>query len=225
MQHHKWFRASGHAPGSTHLHQVYIVNSNPAVNSVTKRILSEINVTSQEFLTPSSVMQALPMPSPACFLIDFVQPEIHGLQLMDVLRRSDCFQPCIFISSRIDPELIVTAMNRGAYGFLKRPFDAMELIDMVQRALNQDQALSPYITEALNYRSKRSKLSNREREILALLELGQSARQVGATLNLSYRTVENHRARIFQKLETKNGSQLIQRATTLNLLRAHGTID
>lgn len=205
--------------------RVYTVNPDLVSSSVTARILASVQIPCHNFLSPMDLLNELPLPSSACFIFDFALPEMNGLQLMERLRRSDCFHPVIFAAARSDPELIITAMNRGAYGFLKRPLNNLEIIDMVQRALILDRSLSPYIRSALDYRKRRLSLSKRELIILGLLELGKSAREVGGELNLSVRTVENHRARIYQKLNIRLGVQLAERVTSLNLLRANGTLD
>lgn len=211
---------TGHLPA-----KVYTVNPDPVSSSVAVSTLSTVQIPCHNFLSPLDLLNELPLPSSACFIFDFVLPEMNGLQLMDRLRRSDCFHPVIFAAARSDPELIVTAMNRGAFGFLKRPFNSMDLVDMVQRALIMDRSLLPYIRTALDYRKRRQTLSRRELTIIGLLERGKSAREVADELNLSVRTVENHRARIFQKLNIRQGAQLIERVTSLNLLRANGTLD
>ncbi|MGM0594064.1 MAG: response regulator transcription factor [Pseudomonadota bacterium] len=205
--------------------QVYTVNPDPVGSSVTARSLASAQIRCQNFTSPAELLKALPLASAACLMFDFVLPEMSGLQLLERLRRRGCFHPVVFTSTRIDPEVVVTAMNRGAFGFIKRPFNSVEIVDTVQRALILDQSLSPYIRSALDYRQRRERLSKREHTVLALLELGRTAREIGGELNLSVRTVENHRARIFQKLNIRQSAQLMQRVTSLNLLRAQGTID
>lgn len=211
--------------GSTRLQQVFIVNRDTVANSITRRMLADVEIQSREFLTPSDVLHALPLPSPSCFLIDFLLPEMNGLQLMQLLRRADAHQPCVFTSTRFDPDLVVLAMNRGALGFVKKPFQQIELLEVVQRALNRDHAVHNFIAAAMSYRDKRAALSPRERQILELLELGQPASDVGQFLRISPRTVENHRAQILQKLDVPNSIQLMRRVTMLNVLRASGLLD
>lgn len=211
--------------GATRLQQVYLVNRDPVANSITRRMLADVEIQTREFLTPGDLLQALPLPSPACFLIDFLLPEMNGMQLMQLLRRADVYQPCVFTSTRVEPDLIVAAMNRGAFGFVKKPFQQMELLDVVQRALTRDHAMHALVAGVLTYRERRAALSARERQILEFLELGHSAAEVGAALRISPRTVENHRAQILQKLDLPNTSQLIRRVATLNVLRASGVMD
>lgn len=208
-----------------HLQQVYIVNHDTVANSIPRRMLAEVQIQTQEFLAPSELLQALPLPSPACFLIDFVQPEMNGLQLMQILRRANAFQPCVFTSARIEPTLIVSAMNRGAFGFVKKPFNQIEFLEVVQNALRRDSSVHALIETALAYRTRRETLSRRERQILALLEQGQPASKVGAHLRISPRTVENHRMNILQKLNLGNTTQLIRQVAVLDVLRAGGILD
>lgn len=211
-------------PKGSGLQQLYIVSSDVVGTLVTERMLSSISVNVVRIKSPRELLDLLPIPALACFLIDFLLPEINGVQLMEKLRLNNCFHPCLFSAARIDPDMLMMAVNRGAYGFLRRPYQAIELTDMVHRALAHDQTLYPFIEEALDYQSDRDQLSRRERQILRLLEFGKTARNVADELKLSVRTVENHRVRIFAKLHIKRGSQLIYRATLLELFRAQGTI-
>jgi FixJ family two-component response regulator len=208
-----------------HLQQVYIVNHDTVANSIPRRMLAEVQIQTREFLAPSELLRALPLPSPACFLIDFVQPEMNGLQLMQILRRANAFQPCVFTSTRIEPALIVNAMNRGAFGFVKKPYLQIEFLEVVQNALRRDFSSHALIEGALAYRNRRDTLSSRERQILDMLEQGHPASKVGAHLRISPRTVENHRAQILQKLNLGNTTQLIRQVAVLDSLRASGILD
>lgn len=216
---------SGNLRVGLHLQQVYIVNHDTVANSIPRRMLDDVMIQSREFLAPSELLQALPLPSPACFLIDFIQPEMTGLQLMQMLRRANAFQPCVFTSTRIEPELIVSAMNRGAFGFVKKPFNQIEFLEVVQNALRRDFSVHALIENALAYRTRRDTLSSRERQILDMLEQGYPASKVGAHLRISPRTVENHRAQILQKLNLGNTTQLIRQVAVLDALRASGLLD
>ncbi|MEW8043004.1 MAG: response regulator [gamma proteobacterium symbiont of Phacoides pectinatus] len=214
---------SGYLHGYSRQPRVCVVNQDPVVNSVVARSLADILIECHAYRSPMELLHETPA-NIACFLLDFTLPEIGGLELMERLRRNDCFQPCVFMSARLEPELVMLAMNRGAFGFVKRPFQTTLLADMMQRAINHAHAVMPHISQALEYRSGLATLSRREHQVLELLERGQSARGAAHLLGLSPRTVENHRARIFAKLNLSGLGQLIERATALRLLRATGAI-
>jgi FixJ family two-component response regulator len=209
----------------SHYPQVYFITPDRIGASVTQGMLAHAGIHSQNFASPGLLLGALPLSGPACIMFDFVMPEMNGLRLLQMLRLQHCFHPCIFASSRVEPEHIVQAMNRGAFGFIKRPFQSLELIDLVQSALNHHQALYPLIQDALNYKNLREQLSQRERQVLMYLEMGRSAREVADQLKLSFRTVENHRLRLLRKLDIANSTELITRVTSLNVLRACGVME
>ncbi|MCW8890130.1 MAG: LuxR C-terminal-related transcriptional regulator [Sedimenticola sp.] len=209
---------------STRLQTVYVVNPDPIGNSITRRILASIDVKCVEFQSPSEVLNALPLSNPSCLLINFVLPELSGLGLMQKLRQKGCYKPCILSATRVDPDLVIDAMNQGAFATLKRPFTDLKLIDIVQAALRFDLLNEPWISGALEYQKSRTNLSNHEKVVLSHLEEGMSAREVSERLKLSRRTIENHRMRIFRKLDINNSSHLIQQVTALKVLMAQGVI-
>ena len=204
--------------------QVFIVSRDPVAGLITHRMLAEAELQTRQFQTPRDLLQALPLPSPGCYLIDFILPDMTGLQLMRILREADSYLPCIFTSTRADPDLIASAMTSGAFGFMKKPYQQIELLEMVQRALSRNQAMCGMISTVLRYRELRLALSSRELQVVENLELGYSAIDVGKTLNISPRTVENQRVQILKKLELRNSTELIKQAAILNTLRACGVL-
>ncbi len=207
------------------LHNVYIVTPDIVASTIIRRMLDVIQVRIHEYHTPSALLHKLPLESPACLLIDVLLPDMTGVELMRQLRARRCYAPVVFNAIRIEPDLIMRVMNLGAFGFLKRPFVQIDLIDMIQRALHQDQNIGPIIRQALDFQTHSNSLSQREHQILSLLKLGLSASNIGQQLNLSPRTVENHRLRIFRKLNIRSQFELAQKVAYLDLIRAYGTLD
>lgn len=201
-----------------------MVNPDRASASVVQNTLARVSLQSQVFDTPSRLLGVLPLRAPACVVFDFFMPDINGLQLIQNLRYQDCFHPCILTASRLDGEHYSQAMKQGAFAVIKRPFQQLELIETIQAALAKHQAIYPLIEEALNYRKRREQLSEREKRVLMFLEKGMSAKAVSDELRLSHRTVENHRMRIFKKLQIKNTHSLIAKVTSLDVLRACGVL-
>ena len=206
----------------TDFQTVYLVNPDMASNSVVTGHLASAQVGAKIFRAPSELLNSLPLSPSSCLITEFVLPEINGLQLLDQLRRLKCFNPVIFMSTRMDENLLMAAVNKGAFGFLKKPFDSIQMIDMVQRALNHNMAIMPIITRALRYIRSRETLSGRESNILGFLELGWTAREIADELDLSIRTVENHRLRIFRKMSIRKSRQIIENVTIVEVLRAQG---
>jgi two-component system, LuxR family, response regulator FixJ len=197
---------------------VYIVHQDMVVTSLTVPILKRVGINSLAFQSPGELLQTLPLLSPGCLLVDFMLPEMGGIQLMAELRRRNSFHPIIFMSSRVEPALIVQAMNQGGFGFVKRPFQHVELLDMVQRALAKSKLQYAAIDTGLAYRLRHASLTGREHEVLRLFLRGFTARQAGERLGISHRTVEHNRVKIFEKLEVSNMSELSRLATVSKML-------
>jgi FixJ family two-component response regulator len=204
---------------------VYIVNQDPVANTLTKRLLQSVEVFCQDFNSPLDALNNTTYFSPCCFLISFLLPKMSGVELMTKLRRQGIFHPCIFSSPQVDPELIVTAMQAGGFGFVKKPYQTMDFIALIQKALNYDAKVNHYTKTGITYNTRFMCLTMREREVLALILEDLSASKIGQKLGISHRTVENHRNKIFSKLEVSKTSELIRSATIHEMMKNIGLID
>ncbi len=134
-------------------------------------------------------------------------------QLIDRLKHQNILTPVILMSAKIETDIAMQAINYGVTGFIKRPFQAMELIEKVQTAIDLDRKRSRQTEVAITFHQSRKSLTEREKEILDLLLRNYSSTKVGEILGLSHRTIENHRANIFQKLDLSGTPELIRLAT------------
>ena len=117
--------------------------------------------------------------------------------------------PIIIITGHGDVPITVRAMKSGAFEFLQKPFNDQVMLDTIQAALNQYDA----IWEEDDKRNDASKslkvLTKREREVLELLKNGKSNKLIARELSLSVRTIEGYRANITDKLGAKSLGVLI----------------
>ena len=204
---------------------VYIVNADPIANSLTKQLLATINIFSQDFQSPVELLSTINSSSPSCFLISFLLPDISGIELMLKLRKQGILHPCIFTSPKIEPELIVKAMHAGSYGFIKKPFEQMDFIELIQKALEYDKKINRYTLIGLDYKNNFAKLTMREKAVLELILRDLSAMKIGKKLAISHRTVENHRNKIFSKFGLTKTSEMIRVATIYEAVSNTGLID
>lgn len=204
---------------------VYIVNQDLVANSLTKQLLASVNIASVVFTLPSDLLKVINFGSPSCFLLSFVLPEMSGMDLMLTLRRQGVLSPCIFTSPQIDHELIIKAMHTGSFGFIKRPFQQNDFIEFIQKSLAYDKKVNKYARIGVTYKINFDNLSIREKEILAFILDDLSAMKIGEKLNISHRTVENHRNNIFIKFDISKTSELIRMATIYETVRHTGLID
>ena len=146
-------------------------------------------------------------------------PGISGLALFDKLVERGLLAalPVIFLTGHGDVPTAVDAVKRGAFDFCEKPFSDNALVDRIEQALQASAA------EMLQRRREQSacaralaELTERERDVMRLVVEGLPNKLIADQLDISVRTVEVHRARVFDKMEVKSAVELA------NLLRAAG---
>ena len=122
-----------------------------------------------------------------------------------------------------DGNYIAKCAKSGAYGYLLKNTDEMELAKAIRTVAAGKKYFNQMISEKMiNFMSEHhtniKKLSNKESEILILISKGLTTKEIAVKLFVSSRTVETHRANILKKLEVKNTAALIKKAAEINLI-------
>jgi two-component system response regulator DctR len=145
-------------------------------------------------------------PKGECILLDVRMPSMSGVALFDALASRDLVQrlPVIFLTGHGDVPMAVDALKRGAFDFFEKPFNDNKLMDRVQEAL----AASRRAAALALVHARLAALSSREREVLDLILAGKMNKVIADKLGISMRTVEVHRAHIFDKMNVKTAVEL-----------------
>ncbi|WP_247652894.1 response regulator transcription factor [Ideonella aquatica] len=208
------------------LPMVYLVDDEDVVRDAlawllrSRRLLSEAHASAEAFETMlRQRLDAGAWPSaPSCLLLDVRMPGMSGLALFDRLVELGLTRllPVIFLTGHADVPTAVASVKRGAFDFVEKPFSDNALVDRVEQAL----ALSlQALTERADARALEralAELTEREREVMQLVVEGKPNKLIADALDISVRTVEVHRARLFEKMNVKSAVELA------NLLRPGG---
>lgn len=145
-------------------------------------------------------------PQGECVLLDIRMPEFSGLALFEALGARGLKErfPVIFLTGHGDVPMAVDVLKRGAFDFFEKPFNDNTLMDRVQEAL----AASQQASADAEVRSRLAALSAREREVLDRILDGKMNKVIADELGISMRTVEVHRAHIFEKMSVKTAVEL-----------------
>jgi two-component system response regulator FixJ len=145
-----------------------------------------------------------------CVVADVRMPGMDGLELQSILAEKSPDTPVIVMTGHGDVSMAVRAMKAGAVDFIEKPFDADALIDRIRDAIAARRSRPAVETPASEVRARIERLTPRERDILRQLIAGQPNKVIAHELGISPRTVEIHRARVMEKMETQNVSRLIR---------------
>ncbi|MEO7495698.1 MAG: response regulator [Massilia sp.] len=145
-------------------------------------------------------------PDGDCVLLDVRMPGMNGVGVFDQLsaRGLTARLPVIFVTGHGDVPMAVDTLKRGAFDFFEKPFNDNALMDRVEQAL----VVSRQAGEAAAVQTRLASLSAREREVLDLILAGKMNKVVADKLGISMRTVEVHRAHIFDKMQVKTAVEL-----------------
>lgn len=144
----------------------------------------------------------------AVVLLDMRMAPLSGTVTFEQLKAMDCPWPVLFLTGHGDVGTAVAAVKQGAWDFLEKPFQDNELVDRVQQALAAASAVQQGDHEARRLRQALASLSPREREVLDELVRGHYNKNIADHLGITPRTVEFHRANIFEKMGVSSAVEL-----------------
>ena len=204
---------------------VYIVDDDASVRDAMAWLLRSRRVMSESFESAEAFSVMLkdkfpqttePTPQQAgCILLDVRMPGQSGLALFETLLANGLARawPVIFLTGHADVPTAVDSVKRGAFDFCEKPFSDNALVDRIEHALAlSSQRLALQVMSA-SVASRLAELTERERDVLRLVVEGLPNKLIADQLDISVRTVEVHRSRVFEKMSVKSAVELA------NLLR------
>jgi FixJ family two-component response regulator len=203
---------------------VCVVDDDLDVREGLSGLLRSVGLEVALFASTAEFLDKKPAVAAACLIVDIRLPGLSGLDFQAELARRNLHVPIIFITGHGDIPMSVKAMKAGAAEFFTKPFREQDLLDAVRVAVarDSDRRREEYRLSDLSSRLKT--LSQREREVVALVTLGRMNKQVAAEIGVSEITVKVHRHNAMKKLGARSLAELVRIADLLNI-RSAGLID
>jgi two-component system response regulator DctR len=198
---------------------VFIVDDDAGVRDAlawllrSRRLLSSTFASGEEF---DAMLQGGFRPnSPSCLLLDVRMPGMSGLALFEQIAERGLAEalPVIFLTGHADVPTAVDMVKRGAFDFCEKPFSDNALVDRIEDALRRSAEVLAAQRKKGALHNRLAELTERERDVMGLVAKGLPNKLIADQLAISVRTVEVHRARVFDKMEVKSAVELA------NLLR------
>ena len=194
---------------------VHIIDDDPDFRDGLAWLLDSRGLPAQSWSGGAAFLQALRggVQSWDCcvVLLDIRMEPLSGLATFEQLKSLGWPWPVLFLTGHGDVGMAVAAVKNGAWDFLEKPFQNNLLVDRVEAARAAALALQAGSSERLAFRKALAALSAREREVLDELLQGHYNKNIADHLGITARTVEFHRANIFDKLGVQSAVELAHR--------------
>lgn len=193
---------------------VHLVDDDPDVRDALAFLLRSRGLHVRAFDGGPALLAALDAELPQArpprgiFLLDVRMEPMTGTRLHDELLARRLKNPVLFLTGHGDIPMVVEALKKGAFDFLEKPYSDNALADRIEQALAVDAAMQAEGAQAAERAARLASLTEREREVMTRVAAGKLNKVIADELNVSVRTVEVHRARVFAKLGVRSAAEV-----------------
>ena len=184
---------------------IYVVDDDASLREALAMVFTVAGYRVTSFADGASFLAAAHVRPPSCVILDVHMPALSGMEILNALKAPHYPAPIFILSGDAEVAQAVTAIKRGAFDYIVKPFDAHDIVTRIGQALRRGGAQQ----SASRFPGEEA-LTGREREVLTQIAAGYSNKEAGRRLGISPRTIEVHRARIMEKLGARNAADLVR---------------
>ncbi len=196
---------------------IYVVDDDASMRDALDNLFDSVGLRVKAFASGTELLKHDFPAAPSCLVLDIRLPRLSGLDLQAELARKGISIPIIFMTGHGDIPMSVKAMKAGAVDFLVKPFRDQEMLDAVAGALEHDRKRRDEERLNSDLRARFESLTQRERQIMALVTDGLMNKQVAGRLGVSEITVKIHRGSVMRKMRAKSLADLVLIADHLGI--------
>ena len=189
---------------------VHIVDDDPGVCTALGALVERAEASWQSHASGEEFLAVYEAALPSCLLLDVALPGISGLDLLAELEARALKLPTLVLSANAEVERVVTAIQRGAVGFLQKPPEPRRFLEHLDGMMARAPGMVAQRQRTLQLRAAIGSLTPRERQVFNLLLAGCSPKQIALELGLSGRTAHIHRANVLRKLRIEAPLELVR---------------
>lgn len=194
---------------------IHLVDDDAAVRDALALLIGTVGLRVEKWADPDAFLAGFDRHAIGAVVLDIRMPGRSGLAVLDDLQRDGADQPVIMLTGHGSVDLCRRAFKGGAAEFLEKPVDDDVLLDALQQAVRRHVRSRAHHAADQAARTRFAALTERERDVLGLIVAGLTNKEIGRSLNLSPRTVETHRANLFEKLAAPSLAHLIRHYAAL----------
>ncbi|HZR84570.1 MAG TPA: response regulator [Candidatus Binatia bacterium] len=189
---------------------VFVVDDNVGMRRSLSALMKSAGLPVETYASGEEFLERYDPARTGCLLLDIRLHASSGLDLQDELRRRRSMLPVIIVTGHGSVPTSVRALKAGALDFLQKPVPPKLLLERIRAAIESDKKARARAAERSAVAARLARLTRREHEVMELMIIGKTSREIAATLRLSPRTVEGHRRMVFLKMGVSSASQLVR---------------
>ncbi len=189
---------------------VFLVDDDEAIRDALGWLLQSRDLSCRSFPSAEAFLAQWNAELAGCLLLDIRMDGMSGLELFDRLLELGNRLPVIFLTGHGDVPMAVSSLKKGAFDFVEKPFDDNELVNRVLEAIALDSKRQAAEASSGSLKGRLESLTSREKQVMALILAGKFNKVIADELNISMRTVEVHRANLFEKMGVRTAVELSQ---------------
>jgi len=189
---------------------VYVVDDDQGARNSVRALVRSMGVHSESFASAEDFLDQFDAERPGCLVTDLRMEGMSGVDLQEKLAASGCHLPVIIITAHAETQITVRAVKIGAVTVLEKPCQDFELFDAIRDALIQDANFRKIAASQQDFHERLETLSPDERKVLDYMMEGMANKVIARRLDVSIRTIENRRQRVFEKTATDSLAELVR---------------
>jgi FixJ family two-component response regulator len=197
---------------------VHIVDDDRSFRTSICRLIEAWGFRAVSYNSANEFLACLPIREPGCVLFDLQMPRINGLELQERVAELAPHLPVIFLTGHGDIPASVRAMKAGAVDFLEKPVSGTVLLEVVRRALHDNQRRHSEEDRLTALRGRVAALTVRELAVYRLMVRGMRNKQIAYELSITERTVKAHRQKIMERLSARSFAEAVSIAMDVGLV-------
>ncbi len=189
---------------------VHVVDDDDAIRDALSWLLRSRGVTARSWPSAEAFLAEYSDAMRGCIVLDVRMEGMSGVELFEHLLARGSRLPVIFLTGHGDVPLAVAALKKGAFDFVEKPFNDNDLVDRIVAGMRHGEVLREKARTEASVAARLGELTPRERQVMERVLAGDYNKTIADALGIAVRTVEVHRARIFEKMGVRSAVELSQ---------------
>lgn len=194
---------------------VVVIDDDESVREALSGLFQSVGLVTEIYGSVQAFLDSGRLERAGCIVLDIRLPGRSGLEFQEALARSGAAHSVVLISGHVDVQMAVRAMKAGAVDVLTKPVREQDLLEAVNQALAQDRHRRAQVERNLALRARYTMLSERERQVFALVAAGLLNKQIAERAAITEATVKLHRSQVMKKMQAESLPELVRMADQL----------